>query len=96
MSQLTDSIDRRNFLGAAGATLALGSAACASEATEHPVVKVPRATSGDFVSEPAWEEKLTLTAGPQKGDLIGSDEKVIQAAVDYLSRLGGGSVCVGK
>jgi hypothetical protein len=42
--------------------------------------------------EPAWEERLTLTVGTEKGDLVGSGEKVIQAAVDAVARLGGGTV----
>jgi nitrous oxidase accessory protein NosD len=51
----------------------------------------PRATSGDPV-EPDWKERLTLTVGPLKADLVGSDDRVIQAAVDYVARLGGGTV----
>lgn len=89
-------MNRRNFL----TTTALGSAAMSSAATpgagtttsEHPVpVKEPRATSGDPV-EPVWSESLTITVGPQKGDLVGSTEKVIQAAVDSVARWGGGTV----
>ena len=33
---------------------------------------------------------MTLTIGIDKGDLRGSDGKIIQAGVDYLGRLGGG------
>lgn len=92
MSEQTHPLDRRHFLGAASTAVALTSAAVAAEAAERPSVKQPRATSGDSASEPIWEEKLTLTVGPQKGDLCGGDEKPIQAAVDYLARLGGGTV----
>lgn len=35
-----------------------------------------------------WE--MVLTVGPDDGDLRGSDDKVLQAAADYLHRLGGG------
>jgi hypothetical protein len=63
----------------------MGSAArlgLSATTNEHPVpVKVPRATSGDPI-EPEWRESLTLTVGPQKADLVGTTEKVIQAAVD--------------
>jgi Right handed beta helix region len=52
-----------------------------------------RATSGDHV-EPGWEERLRITVGPEKADLIGSDHKVLQAAIDYVARLGGGTVHV--
>lgn len=52
----------------------------------------PRATLGDAVEQPVWEQQLTVTVGPAKADLIGSSEKVIQAAVDYAARFGGGTV----
>ena len=54
----------------------------------------PRATSGDTAHEPNWDEKLTITVGPKKADLVGSSDKVLQAAVDYVSRFGGGTVQV--
>jgi len=60
-------------------------------AGERPAVKEPRATSGDTAVEPDWEQKLTITVGP-KGELAGSTDKVIQAGVDYVARLGGGTV----
>jgi len=52
----------------------------------------PRATDGDERFEPDWDERLTVTVGQKQGDLIGSDDKVLQAAVDYVARLGGGTV----
>jgi hypothetical protein len=33
-----------------------------------------------------------VTVGPRDADLVGKDAKVIQAAVDYVARLGGGTV----
>lgn len=36
--------------------------------------------------------QITLRVGVQEGDLQGSDDRVIQAAVDYVARLGGGRV----
>jgi parallel beta helix pectate lyase-like protein len=83
-------MNRRNFLQAA----AFGGAALRSSAdtTDHPVpVKTPRATSGDPV-EPNWTQRLTLTVGPKTADLVGSTEKVVQAAVDSVARWGGGTV----
>src|SRR3989449_3470998 len=78
-------MNRRNFL--AGAVF--GGVAAAGD---HPVpVKVPRATSGDPV-EPEWKERLTITVGPSKADLVGSTQKVVQAAVDSIARWGGGTV----
>ncbi|MCD6289111.1 MAG: right-handed parallel beta-helix repeat-containing protein [Anaerolineae bacterium] len=38
--------------------------------------------------------QITLTVGQDEGDLRGQDDKVIQAAVDYVYRLGGGTVHV--
>ena len=35
---------------------------------------------------------ITFTVGQGEGDLQGNDDKVIQAAVDYVHRLGGGTV----
>jgi len=57
-----------------------------------PRVSNPRATSGDKIVEPDWEQRLTIKVGQQQGDLIGSSQKVLQAAVDYVARLGGGTV----
>jgi hypothetical protein len=73
---------RRSFLqcmaAAAAAPLALSQDA-------------PRATSGD-ASEPDWSERLTVTVGPAKADITGSTERALQAAVDSVARLGGGTV----
>src|SRR5437764_11464979 len=51
----------------------------------------PRTISGDFV-EPDWEQRVTITVGPQKADLVGDTDRAIQAAVDYVARKGGGTV----
>lgn len=81
--------DRRRFL-AAGVGL-LAASALSTAADERPPVLSPRATSGD-ATEPNWAERLTVTVGPTRANLVGSDDKVIQAAVDYVTRLGGGTV----
>jgi hypothetical protein len=77
------------------AALVVGLAVCCRgvEADEKPAPVGPRAISGDAVS-PKWDQRLTLTVGPEKADLVGSDDKVIQAALDYVARLGGGTVHV--
>lgn len=83
--------NRRQFLGST-AGLLLGSLGTATlRADDLPPVTNPRATSGDAI-EPKWDERLTITVGPKKADLVGSDEKVLQAAVDYMARVGGGTV----
>ena len=83
---------RHALLGslAAGAT-ALGSHA---PAADRPVVTRPRATSGDDAVEPNWSERATITVGPKDADLVGTTDKALQAAVDYVARLGGGTVKV--
>ena len=51
----------------------------------------PRTISGDSV-EPDWEQRVKITVGPQKADIVGDTDRVIQAAVDYVARKGGGTV----
>ena len=85
-------ITRRGLLGASVATSVLWSMPCV-HATD-PEVADPRATDGDERFEPDWDEKLTVTVGVKKADLVGSSDRVLQAAVDYVSRFGGGTVKV--
>jgi hypothetical protein len=61
-------------------------------AEDRPAVVNPRATSGDGVAEPDWEERLTVTVGPKEAQIVGSTDKVLQAAVDSVARFGGGTV----
>lgn len=90
-----DRPDRRRFLGTASAAAALSVSATrapGASADPRPPVTHPRATSGDARHAPRWDELFTLTVGNDKGDLCGRDEKVIQAAVDTVARMGGGTV----
>lgn len=80
---------RRGFLTTTGALAAAGSLGFAGE---PPAVTNPRATDGDDAHQPDWDERLTITVGPKDADLVGSDDKVIQAAIDYVARLGAGTV----
>jgi len=82
---------RRHFLG--GIPLLAGGTKLFAGTQEPmaPAVTNPRATSGDAV-EPDWQSSFTLTVGPQKADIVGSDQKAIQAAVDSVARFGGGTV----
>ncbi|MBI3417651.1 MAG: right-handed parallel beta-helix repeat-containing protein [Verrucomicrobia bacterium] len=68
--------------------------ASAAYAAERPAVSTPRATSGDAAIEPDWSQRLTITVGPDRADLVGTNDRVLQAAVDYVARLGGGTVKV--
>jgi parallel beta-helix repeat protein len=61
-------------------------------AAERPAVTQPRQTSGDKAVQPAWQETLTITVGNRDADIVGSDQRAIQAAVDHVARLGGGTV----
>jgi hypothetical protein len=81
---------RRSFLFAAA--VGISGTAHRVFADERPPVTNRRATDGDERFEPNWEERLTVKVGTKSGDLIGNSEKVIQAAVDYVARLGGGTV----
>lgn len=40
-------------------------------------------------------EKITVSVGQKRGDFVGKDHMVLQAAVDYVARLGGGTVRIG-
>lgn len=57
-----------------------------------PAVKNSGSTDGDERFEPNWDELLTITVGRANADLVGGDDKAIQAAIDYLVRLGSGTV----
>lgn len=58
----------------------------------RPPVRNPRATSGDQVAEPNWDQRLSITVGPKNADIVGTSHVALQAAVDYVARLGGGTV----
>ena len=59
---------------------------------ERPAVLNPRSTDGDLRHEPNWDERLTITVGPNNADINGNSDKALQAAVDYVAGLGGGTV----
>ena len=68
--------NRRNFLTAVAAGSALSWQA--AQSAERPPVSNPRATSGDQIHEPDWEVRFTVTVGQGRGDLQGSDQRVIR------------------
>src|SRR6516165_5206968 len=84
---------RRHFLRAAAGLVAGASGAARAPADDLPGNTNPRAIYGDPV-EPDWARRATITVGPAKADLNGGTDRVIQAAVDYVARLGGGTVRV--
>lgn len=61
-------------------------------AADRPPVAQARATSGDKVVEPVWDERITVTVGLEGGDINGTGHIALQAAVDYVAGKGGGTV----
>jgi parallel beta-helix repeat protein len=83
---------RRRFLASSLGCFATTAFAMRSFAKEKQPAKGARSTSGDDRFEPDWDKQLTVTVGPKKADLVGNDDRVLQAAVDYLARFGSGTV----
>ena len=90
-------VDRRRFLGSASAAAMIAGPVATARTGDvpgrpaggdgRPPVTHPRATSGDTRHRPRWDELFTLTVGTDKGDLCGTDQRVIQAAVDTVARM---------
>jgi hypothetical protein len=85
-------LDRRGLLKLSAGLFVAGTLPPAIRAEDRPAVVNPRATSGDAVAEPDWEERLTITVGPKDAQIVGASEKALQAAVDAAARFGGGTV----
>ena len=85
-------LQRRRFLAAASTLVGSLAARAFGAGRDGPPVAAPRATDGDVRREPDWDERLTVTVGAKEGDLVGQDDKVLQAACDYVARVGGGTV----
>jgi len=88
----TSQMTRRRFIGTSSASLAAIVTTDALAAEGRPRVTDPRATDGDDRQQPNWDERMTITVGNREAELVGRDDKVIQAAVDYTARMGGGTV----
>jgi hypothetical protein len=97
---------RRGFVlqGSLGLSAALGGTLFhglrASAMPQDPPVRNPRSTDGDRRFEPDWKERLTVTVGNSRegslsasgADFVGENDRVVQAALDYIKRFGGGTV----
>ena len=90
---MSRNLTRRRFLNAA-AVLGAAGFSTAIRSADDPPVRNPRTTDGDEAAEPDWSERLTVTVGRDKADIAGTSDKALQAAVDYVARLGGGTVHV--
>ena len=44
----------------------------------------------------AMSERPTIRVGRRDADMVGADHRVLQAAVDYVAELGGGTVEIGE
>ena len=89
-----DDLSRRAMFKLAAGLFAGGGLSRVVRGDDLPAVINPRATSGDAVAEPDWDERLTVTVGPKDAQISGTTDKALQAAVDYVTRLGGGTVRV--
>ena len=74
--------------------LMAGLSGMAAEEARRPEVTHARQTAGDPVAQPDWEQRVSVSVGPRDADLVGETGQAIQAAVDYVTRLGGGTVRV--
>src|SRR5438046_291812 len=86
-------LQRRRFLQTVSGLAAGAFGAMLTRADDLPRNTNPRAIFGD-TAEPDWKQRATITVGPKKADLVGATDRVLQAAVDYVARLGGGTVHV--
>lgn len=93
-SRIIMPVSRRNILSAFALGLLANTAKTQAFAPPFPTSPF-RATDGDDAAQTDWSSKLTITVGRQQADIIGQDDKAIQAAVDYVSRLGAGTVSIG-
>jgi len=84
---------RRQFLRTVGGLVTGAFGVGLARADDLPKNTNPRAIFGDS-AEPDWEQRVTITVGPKHADLVGRTDRVIQAAVDYVARRGGGTVRV--
>ena len=89
-------MNRRDFVTTAFSSMAVGSAALRAASAKRgeraPFPSRFRAPPRAIPSNPTGRSALRSRVGPEKADLVGSNEKVIQAAVDSVARWGGGTV----
>lgn len=52
-------------------------------------------SAGAGTGESVMRERVSITVGLKDADIIGSDNRALQAAVDYVAGLGGGTVEIG-
>jgi parallel beta-helix repeat protein len=78
------------------AGLVFGGGGAPSNAAERDFSPQPSERQLPYSMHSAMEELPRITVGRKDADLIGTDHCVLQAAVDYMGALGGGTVEVGE
>src|SRR5690242_624548 len=83
-----------SVLALAAASVLTLAATSLSAAESHgysarPDEQLPRAMHSKMLQRP------TITVGIENADIVGSDNRALQAAVDYIAGLGGGTVEIG-
>jgi len=89
---------KKNLLIPLFATALIVSAACISPAagTQQDFSPKPEEQQLPRSMHSAMKELPGITVGKENADLIGNDNRVLQAAVDYIAGLGGGIVEIGE
>jgi hypothetical protein len=85
-------VDRRSSLGAVLAGIVLVATAAAGD----DLVPAPDEQQLPFAMHSEMSDRPTITVGRTDADLNGADNRVLQAAVDYIAGLGGGVVQIGE
>ena len=78
------------------AGMVFGDGGSLSNAAERDFSPQPSERQLPYSMHSAMEELPRITVGQKDADLIGTDHRVLQAAVDYMGALGGGTVEVGE
>jgi len=80
---------KRTFLLELVASCLLTYAASGADVSNPDPTQLPRAMHTEM------KERAKVTVGVHSGDITGSDNRALQAAVDYVASLGGGTVEIG-
>ena len=75
--------------------LALGMGVASAMAVEQDFSPKPDEQQLPHAMHSAMTQRPSVTVGLRDADLIGSDNRALQAAVDYVAGLGGGTVHIG-
>lgn len=88
---------KTNLFSSMFVVLLLVSIAGISHASESPTNPSPKPDEQQLPTamHSAMEELPLITVGRDNAQLIGSDNRALQAAVDYIAALGGGTVAIG-